>query len=345
MKNRLNTDEILRLTILSLGGTSEYVSKNTRWINFKLQNLTFSTYSMRMPIDSPLTICKADNKLLSRLILKKNNLPIIEWSFAHSVKDLKIKNNNDVKYVIKPIAGMKGLLVITGIKYKELRKLLKEFDNSLSLFVEPYIESNIYKVLLLNHKIIGIYEKFAPYIVGDGVSNVGTLIDNFKQEYFDEQNRNLNKDYDIEYCLKYQNINAEDVLKLDHRIKLTNVINISRGAAWKSLPITFFSDHIKAILEKATKVLNLKLAGIDLIQKNSEIYILEVNPSPGLLGHTLINDNSIFKRYNFTIPQKILSTVIKYLDKEIIIKPPIFIELPYKECLKKLNNFKQKKSL
>lgn len=344
MKKRLNTDEILRLAMLSFGGTSQYVSKKTRWINFKLQNLTFSTYSMRMPIDSPITICKADNKLLSRHILKTNNLPIIEWSFAHSVKDLK-NTNNDVKYVVKPIAGMKGRLVVAGIKYKDLRNILKEFDNFSPFFIEPYIESNIYRVLVLNHKIIGIRENFAPSIVGDGISNVGTLINNFKQKYFDEYNRNLTKDYDIEYCLKYQNINAKEVLKSDHRIKLTNVINRSRGSTWKSLPITFFSNSTKAILEEATKVLNLKLAGIDLIQKDKKNYILEVNPSPGLLGHTLINANSTTKIYDFTVPQKILSTTIKFLNNDLSIRQPTFIKLSYKECLQKLNNIIKEKLL
>lgn len=335
MKYYLSTDKIIKLTMMSLGGTSEYISNSERWLNSKIEDLIFSTYSMRMPIDSPITICKADNKLYSRQILKKHKLPIINWKLSNQFHN---KSNNS-RYAIKPLTGMKGLWVIADINYQEVKNILGKISPNALFFVEPYIDSNIYRVLVLNHKVIGIYERFAPFIIGDGKSNVNKLIQNFKDSYFDKKNQGLPLDFDIEYCLKSQKITPNQVLDKNQKVKLTNVINISRGASWKNIPLSFLSEETKKDLEESTKVLNLKLAGVDLIQKNDKNYILEVNPSPGLLGHILNDSSSESIEYNFTIPQKILSATINYLAPDIKIQSPNFTRLSYDECLDKLKVF------
>lgn len=334
MKQYLNTEQILKLSLLSIGGSLNHVSSNTRWVNLNIEDLLISTYSMRMPIDSPVDISNADNKLYSRCLLKKVGLPVIDWEFAEDF--LKGNPADEKKFVVKPIVGMKGLGVVANIGFNEINSFLNELDYGVPFFVEPYIDGRLYRILLLNHKVIGINEKFAPFIVGDGFSTIFQLVKSYKEKYFDKKNFESKIDYDIKKCLDEQNIKLKDILSKNKRIRLTNVVNISRGASWEEIYINSFSKERINMLEKCSETLNLKLAGVDLLVKDGKSYILEVNPSPGLLGHTLLNSEKKVDIYNFKIPLMILTETIRYLAPRIVLKKPIFTTLTFNQCCDKL---------
>ena len=57
--------------------------------------------------------------------------------------------------------------------------------------------------------------------------------------------------------------------------------NIHLGATAKSIEIT---DEERDLAIKATKVINLEVAGVDMVRSNSGPKILEINSSPGLEG-------------------------------------------------------------
>lgn len=335
----IKTDEILMIAAKSLNCNASYVSEQTRWLNINILNKCFSTFSMRMPLDSPLSICKADNKLLSRELLAKNNLPIIKWQLINTAKSLK--ENTEELYTIKPYLGMKGLGVVTALKFNDVITLINEATEGTYFFIEPYIKGRVFRALVLNHSVIGMYELKAPTIKGNGENTVSELIINFKNRHFDEFNKR-EEDKDTFYYLKNNNINTSYVPIKNEHIKFTNVFNLCRGANWSQIQIESLNPDFKNVLEKSTEVIGLKLAGVDYILsgEDNNIHILEVNPSPGIIGLTLSINKNGNRIYNFAIAQKILKATFNHLFPQLEIPKPIFEELTEKECIKIIENIK-----
>jgi ribosomal protein S6--L-glutamate ligase len=70
-------------------------------------------------------------------------------------------------------------------------------------------------------------------------------------------------------------------------IKRTGTIykhNISLGATPEFIPPAETPKSVSAIATKATKLLNLPIAGVDILKSPSQYLILEVNPSPAFSG-------------------------------------------------------------
>ena len=78
--------------------------------------------------------------------------------------------------------------------------------------------------------------------------------------------------------------------------------NLHRGGASKIIDL---SEEEKRTAHKATEILNLKVAGVDMLQSKSGPLILEVNASPGLEG------------IETTTGKDIAGKIIQYLEKNL----------------------------
>ncbi|KHD08797.1 hypothetical protein PN36_14990 [Candidatus Thiomargarita nelsonii] len=328
-----NTDEIIMLSMASLGGESVYISNNTRWIKHLYKGKEFLTYSTRLPFDDPRDIDKADNKLFIRSILSKYELPMIPWYLVNRQNCDLLKNENFDRWVIKPIAGMKGISVIADISFDKLQKIIEQ--NDAYYFVEPFVLGRLYRVLLLNNRILSSYEKKAPVIVGDGSCSVKELLNQLFHKSNIENSFKLFDDNDVKERLSEQNIDFDSILKNGERFEITKVVNISRGATWKGIEASLLNSRITSVCEQISRIINLKLVGVDVIEdENGNIFILEANPSPGLYGHTAkLGFNGNLKSLDLTVSQEILKETMAFLFEDLVFDNPLFIHLMYDNYL------------
>ncbi len=80
--------------------------------------------------------------------------------------------------------------------------------------------------------------------------------------------------------------------------------NIHLGASAKTIKITPYEEEMAI---KATKLLGLQIAGVDMIRSNEGLKILEVNSSPGLEG--------IEKATKIDIGKEIISHIVSVIKK------------------------------
>lgn len=78
--------------------------------------------------------------------------------------------------------------------------------------------------------------------------------------------------------------------------------NIHRGGFGKKI---ILSDKEKAIAIQAAKIMNLQVAGVDMIVSKKGLLVLEVNASPGLQGIEHVTKTNIAR------------TIIKYIEKYV----------------------------
>jgi cyanophycin synthetase len=228
----------------------------------------------------------AKNKSLSNIIFEKNNIPV--------PKHIIIDNSNKYHYlyesipvfpcVLKPIDGMQGKDVNTYIKTIEnfrviLEKLLESYDK---VMLENQVYGDNYRIFVFNNKVIDVIKREQPFVIGDGINNVLTLI------YNKNKKQEINKlfattNIDWEY-IKEQGFNKESILKMNKKIFITNTINFHNGAN----PVRIHLNEIPPIniemFIKAHKLIGLECSGIDYMSPDIRIpynkndgHIIEIN--------------------------------------------------------------------
>lgn len=197
------------------------------------------------------------NKKEQYELFKKYNIPYPETNYIYENDD-KTKIDNlllNIKYpvVIKPTDGRQGKNVYCNIKNKEeLQKKINIFiqKKRFPIIIQTHIFGSEYRILTFNNKILSIYKKCIPTIIGNGKDSIKKLFD----------------DYKLKYNLKNQKIKSEYLKKNNYN--LNSILN--KGIIFKLLddssPLNLaFTDHIKFLSQK--DINNIHPDNIELFKK------------------------------------------------------------------------------
>ena len=176
-----------------------------------------------------------------------------------------LKNN---KIVVKPNDGCEGINVFLCNSIKEAEiAIQKIFKTNPSLSICPFYNIKTeYRTFLLNGKVKLIYGKTKPFVIGDGVSTLGELINKLELPDKSVVASNLSL------------LNLESVPKKDEKVEVSWKFNLSGGAQPTLLEKGELYSQIEELAEKAALAMNSKFATIDVIDtEESGLMILEVN--------------------------------------------------------------------
>lgn len=172
------------------------------------------------------------------------------------------------RLVVKPNEGTGGNDVFQVSNNAELEAAVNAvFTHSRSMAVCPYYEiAREYRIIVLNDKVMLIYSKDIPALVGDGSSTLRQLI--LGQATLAGSSELLDS-LDEE---KLQRVPASG-----EKIPLGWKHNLGQGAS----PDVIEDPELKATLSelalKAALVLNAKFASVDIIRTEGDYRVLEVN--------------------------------------------------------------------
>jgi len=244
-----------------------------------------------------------ENKLISKELLKKNNIRVafgynfdnIEEALAHynllEKKALVIKPNN-TNFGI-------GISIFKEFpsfeEYKEALELAFSEDNTVLL--EEFISGKEYRFLVINDELVGILHRVPANIKGDGINNIEDLVKIKNQDplrgigYVSPLEKiklgKIEEDF-----LKRQNLDKFYVPRKDEIIYLRENSNISTGG--DSIDFTDeIHESYKLEAIQASKGVESKICGVDMmiddikIPKSSTNYaIIEVNFNPAIHIHS-----------------------------------------------------------
>lgn len=235
----------------------------------------------RLDINPRASTAIASDKYATYEVLKSQNVPVIEHTMIFnpiSRGELiqndgiwPIVNSKFIEYgdvVIKPNYGYQGKGVYHCCSMKEVENAIHNLfkvENSISIC--PYYDIKTeYRTFYLDGEIKLIYGKTKPFIVGDGRSTIGELI-----EKLDLPDNKITEDNIKEIDFSYVPQEGESIdISWKH--------NLSGGAKPTVLEKGELYRKIEQLAISAGKAMNIRYATIDIINTSDDnLYVLEVN--------------------------------------------------------------------
>ncbi len=252
------------------------------------------------------------DKIETSSLLQKAGIPVpkfFKFTFKEhmdnimaleSLKELMTKNKIAYPIVLKQIHGTFGIDVYTHIdndvKAGELLEKLREKGYN-EIMCEEQIEGNCYRIFVFNNHIIDVIERSPPFIVGDGVNDIQSLINMRNKKQLEKglfKTTNISKSY-----MKDKGYKMTSILPKGTNLIISTVINMHNGANIKRISINKLPKENVEIFLKTNKVLGITTSGIDFLSKDITIpynknggKILEVNGTPDTEIHTIVSTQS-----------------------------------------------------
>lgn len=283
--------------------TFEIIYKNKSFIVTEKFRITANRTS-----NSYLTI----HKDLTYTLLKKHKLPIPPETFLIDKKTKIEKIINRLKFpiVIKESSASQVKNVFTDIEDKKtalkiIKSLLKEVDY---VVVQKMVYGTEYRVMVLDNKVIAVLKLIPPYIVGSGKNKIKELI----LQKSKKTPRPIEIDQDLIKTIKKQGFKLNDVLPKGKKVYLrTHSFLIEGGESHNETDK--IHPKIAEMCVKATKIVNISLAGIDILcddikkdPSKQNFCIIEINGRPDIYIHYIPHYGG---------PRDVVKDILEYIVK------------------------------
>lgn len=287
-------------------------------LSFRSGQRTHRITEKSFGLNSTKSINLSRNKSKTIKKLSQHHLPVPQQIIVHSVKEyLSVCQSAHwrIPQVIKPFTGQKGQFVFLNIKnltagQSAVKEVLNHYPDG--CLIESYHFGSDYRFLVLNFKVIGVSQRLAPTITGDGKSTIKQLIDqeNIKrhQQFLQTNRRLLNRMRNwkrIYWYLHLQGVSLQAVLPKNKTITLYPLPNFSTGGSVKTISLRSVNPALIRLAETAAKIIGLKICGVDVVDNT----IIELNSDPGLRLHDWPNQGK---------PQHTAETILGYICHKLL---------------------------
>ena len=301
--------------------------------------------STMTPYTTAQGVVYAKNKRSTADLLRKSGLPGAEHVTVKTwAETLSAAHKLGYPVVVKPYDRDNGQGVYAGITndrdlelaYNEVTKIVSEF------LVERHFEGTGHRFTIHNNQIITITQKYPATIVGNGINTAQYLIENLQTEsrrimrpdnnepfvVIGINDARMTIDAEVVGMLAQQNVTLDSVLEPGQSVQLRRRNNASAGGLTQAIDHATVHPDNKALCLRAARILDLDIAGVDLIIPDTTRSWLEV-------GALICEVNAIPQiGYNFGIEPIMLDlfksgsripVTLAIVDQEL--DPPLFHEL------------------
>jgi len=236
------------------------------------------------------------SKASTALLLQKSGLPASEHVFIRNEKQLPdLIEKMGYPLVIKPDNLDQGQGVFAYLTtFKQVKSAFKAASQlSKQVLLEKHVKGDDYRLTVLNNQVIKIVQRTAAGVTGDGTHSVRQLLEidlqsPYAKEVFKQTQKPLiSLDSEALELLTAQSIKPESIPEKGQYIALRRKNNMSTGGTVKEVKIKDVHPDNIALAIKAARVVNLDLAGIDLITQDiksswlqNDAIICEINAQP-----------------------------------------------------------------
>lgn len=274
------------------------------------ENCVSKSYKLHFNTEDAVKLVK--DKIETSSLLQKAGIPVpkfFKFTFTNTMDNIQSlerlkeemsKNKIDYPIVLKQIHGTFGIDVFThidnDIKARETLEKLREKGYN-EIMCEEQIEGHCYRIFVFNNHIIDIIERSAPFIIGDGINDIQSLINMRNKNQLEKglfKTSNISENY-----IKNEGYTMSSILPKGKNLIISTVINMHNGANITRIPIDKLPKENVEIFLKTNKVLGITTSGIDFLSKDINIpyhknngKILEVNGTPDTEIHTIVSTQS-----------------------------------------------------
>lgn len=192
--------------------------------------------------------------------------------------------------IVKPNSGTQGIGVVKVYNRREFYKALNFiFARDRAALVQKALTGRDYRLVVLDDKIISVYERSPLCVIGDGKSAIHQLIKRKQNKFLRDKRDTQIKidDFRIKEKLKRQDLTLASRPEKGRKIYLLDNANLSAGGDAQDVTAATHKNY-KKLAVKLTKDMGLRLCGVDLLIEGDirewprRFWILETNAAPGL---------------------------------------------------------------
>jgi cyanophycin synthetase len=248
---------------------------------------------------SHLAVENSCDKQLTKRILLSAGIPVPEGEVISNEKQLlEAADRLDYPLVIKPLDGRQGQGVITNLKNEQ--ELLESYhclkESYERFIIERYYNGEDYRFLIVNGELVAVSLRMPPYVIGNGNDSIRSLIEKenrnpLRGSGHEKSMSQIPLNDSVKCYLESKNLSLETVISKGRVIEVLGNANLSTGGLAINVTEQVHPSY-RRIAVQAAKAIDLDIAGIDMIIKDSSAEykkdhaaVLEVNAAPGIRMH------------------------------------------------------------
>lgn len=199
--------------------------------------------------------------------------------------------------VVKPVDGKQSEGVSVGISNKsrltQAINLAKSKSISGEVLLQKQLTGRLYRILVLNDKVVAVSERRAAEVMGDGLKNIAELINELNQnpKRGTETNSPMKK-IKPKDAVSYLGTDAlERVPAKGESVRVAAIESVSAGGEAINVTEMIHPEWIK-VAKDITMQMGLFISGLDIMCEDialppdkNELPFLEINTEPGFKIH------------------------------------------------------------
>ncbi|KFE60787.1 cyanophycin synthetase [Hyalangium minutum] len=242
-------------------------------------------------------ICQ--EKPLTNTILRAVGISVPEGRTVKSADEAwDVAQDLGLPVILKPEAGNQGKGVMVNLRSEaEVRAayaVASQYRGD--VLVERHIEGDDYRLLVVDGKMVAAARRDPAQVMGDGKSTIAQLVevanrDPRRRPGHSSSLTRIRLDDAAQVVLQQQGFTGDSVPAAGQAVKLRQNCNLSTGGTAADVTDVVHPSNAR-LAELAAQMLNLDIAGIDLLCKDIRRplaeqggAIVEVNAAPGLRMH------------------------------------------------------------
>lgn len=232
----------------------------------------------------------AKNKEITYRFWERENIPFPRSRYYKNAEFFpKTAQEFSLRFpvVFKKSNGKRSVGMETGISsFQELSHIVAQATSG-SFIVQEMVFGKEYRLLMYKGRLLGALEHASPKVVGNGTDTIATLIEKKNSEL----RKNILINNKVIQTLKKNNFTLDSIPEKGAAVLVQATSCLSEGAT--SIECTeIVNKKIIALAKKSAEMVNMQLAGIDLIcedisidPEKQKIFFLETNSFPSLSIH------------------------------------------------------------
>lgn len=248
---------------------------------------------------SALAVEICQEKPLTNMVLRNVGISVPEGRTVRSADEAwEVAEELGLPVILKPEAGNQGKGVMVNLRseaeVRQAYEVASQFRGD--VLVERHIEGEDYRILVVNGKMVAAARRDPAQVVGDGKRTVAQLVEVANQDPRRRPGHSsaltrIRVDDAARVVLGQQGLTVDSIPAQGQSVKLRQNCNLSTGGTATDVTDEVHPSNAQ-MAELAAQVLNLDVAGIDLLCKDIRRplmeqggAIVEVNAAPGLRMH------------------------------------------------------------
>jgi cyanophycin synthetase len=241
----------------------------------------------------------ATDKQLTKQLLRNGGIPVPNGRLVSDAKDAcRAACEIGWPVVVKPCDTDYGDGV--SIRLTSIEEVREAFANakawSNEVLVESYVPGTLFRLLIIDNRLVGAVRRESPYVIGDGHRTIRELVEEanhepYREEYYPSPLKTLlTRTSNVEPFARDGRLN-DTVVEQGRTIALRRDIFLRSGGTQLDRTADVHPE-IARLATDATRIIGLDIAGLDVlvsdisqVPNERNFVVLEVNPEPAIILH------------------------------------------------------------